>query len=57
MRAFTDPIAHRQLQRLVAVTHLRDPQVPKQLLAEELAGTARRRRVSRSAPEARNASR
>ena len=34
MRPFTDPIAHRQLQRLVAVAHPRGPQVIVQLLTD-----------------------
>jgi hypothetical protein len=60
MRAFTDPIAQRRLQRLVADAHLRGPQVFVQLLTdvagriggqpaiiaalEELDATPRRRR-------------
>ena len=34
MRPFTDRIAHRRLQRLVAVAHPRGPQVIVQLLTD-----------------------
>ena len=65
MRAFTDPIARRHLQRLMAVSGLRDPRL-EQLLAdvadriggqsailsvlEDLADQKRGRRAIRGAP-------
>jgi hypothetical protein len=66
MRPFADPVARRHLQRLVIISHLRDPQVLEQLLTdvasaigggpailaalEQLAAQNRGRRAIRGAP-------